>query len=134
MKLIWPVAFFLSVVATGTGVRSSANVATDGQLFTQLFLASSITAVALLVFLLVDYYRATGSKYRGSDLTRMRIAVIAVGDIAVILLAIGFWSAGIGLLVLTFAFFAHGTVSAKETVALHAEWERERQLGLVGSI
>ena len=98
MRLLWPLAFLLSLISTGTGVRASADVASDGQLFDQLFAASSIAAVAIMVFLLIDYYRATGAKYRGSDLTRARIAVIAVGDIAVILLAIRIWSAGSGLL------------------------------------
>ena len=128
MKLLWPLAFILSLVATGTGVRVSGDNPADGALFSNIFLASSIAAVVLMVVLLVDYYRATGSRYRGSDLTRMRIAVIGVGDVAIILLAIQIWSAGIGLLVLTAAFFAHGTVSAKETVALHAKWEAERLL------
>ncbi len=126
MKLLWPLAFVLSIIATAAGTRRTAtNVVTTGAV-DAIYFASFAAAAAILAGLLADYYRATGLKYRGSDLTSMRVAVITVANFAVILLALQFWSAGLGLSLLTAAFFVHGTVRAKELTALHAEWEAER--------
>ena len=128
MKLLWPFAFLLSLVSAVSGARVEILDGNAG-LIEPLFYASSVAAVLILVFLLVDYWRDVGSKYRGSDTLRMRIAVINFANIGVILLAVGFPLAGIGLLVMTLAFFAHGTIATKELLALHAEWDAEREAG-----
>ena len=128
MKLLWPLAFVLSIVSTVSGSRVEILDGNAGAI-EPLFYASSIASVAILTYLLVDYWRDVGSKYRGSDTLRMRIAVINFGNIGVILLALGFPLAGVGLLVVTYACFAHGTFSTKAILALHAEWDAEREEG-----
>lgn len=125
MKLVWPLAFLLAIGSAAVGVRIQ-GLDGDVGLLEPAFYASTALSVALLVFLLVDYRREIGSKFRGSDLFRIRLATIFVGNLAVILLALGFVFAGVGFSVLTFAFFSHGTVASKETIALHAEWDGER--------
>lgn len=128
MKLLWPISFLLSIVATVAGARLQATEGASNPNIETLFWASIGVGTFLLVVLLIDYYRATGSRYRGSPLTKMRVAVVTVGDIAIILLALQFWVTGLGLLLMTFAFFAHGTVQTKETVSLHAEWDEEKKI------
>ncbi len=128
MKLLWPVGLVLSLVSTGVGARIDALERGAGLLW-PLFFASTAASVLLLAFLLFDYKRDVGSKYRGSDILRMRVAVITFGDIGIILLVVGVPLAGIGLLALTLACYAHGTIASKELRALHAEWDAEREAG-----
>ena len=52
--------------------------------------------------------------------------LLAVGDLAVILLALQFWAVGAGLVLITAAFFAHGTVKSIRLQEIHAEWDAER--------
>ena len=127
-KLLWPLAFVLSIVSTAAGARLQ-GIEVDAGLLEPAFYASTIIGTVLLVGLLIDYRLDVGSLYRGSDTLRMRVGVITVGDVAIIVLALGFFFSGIGLLVLTLALFAHGTLANKEVLALHAEWDKEKAEG-----
>ena len=127
-KLLWPVAFISALLSTGAGARVQ-GIEGDAGIFEPLFYASTIISTILLIGLLVDDRLDIGSLYRGSDTLTMRVGVITVGDVAIIILVLGFIFSGIGLLVLTLALFTHGTFANKETLALHAEWDEEKAAG-----
>ena len=56
----------------------------------------------------IDHRLDVGRWFRGSDTTRMRVAVVTIGDLALMILAFRFWSAGLPLALLTAVAYTHG--------------------------
>ena len=70
-----------------------------------------IAAVVLLVVLNVEHRVDVGRWYRSSDITRVRVAVLVVGDLALVILSFQNWIVGGSLAALTGALFTLGIES-----------------------
>lgn len=130
MKLAWTVAALSSLVATGASIAAQRPEVPTG-LADGLFLGSVIIGTAAIVGLHARYRSVIGSWFGGTQ--RLRIHVLAIGDIAVILLALQIFSAGLALSLMTAAIFTHSIDRAFQHESVfgeraRAESNREREL------
>jgi len=86
----------------------------DPELFTTVAVASIVIGLAATLVLHLDYRRLAGSFFGGTN--RYRIHVLTVGDIAIIMLALQFWIAGLALSLLTAVIFTHNIYKARAHV------------------
>ena len=97
------------MIAVWGGVRIASDSAgsTEVQAFTVLTTIGLLSVVALHV----DHRLDVGRWYRSSDITRVRVAVIIVGDLAVVILSLQVWVLAVALVHLTAALFTIGIES-----------------------
>lgn len=87
------------------------NSSSAGSVQSAIFVLSMIAAVVLLVVLNVEHRVDVGRWYRSSDITRVRVAVLVVGDLALVILSFQNWIVGGSLAALTGALFTLGIES-----------------------
>ena len=77
----------------------------DPSLFTSITIGTFVIGMVLIVGLNLEYRRVAKAFFGGTN--RHRIHVLTVGDIAVIMLALQFWLAGLALVLMTLVIFSH---------------------------
>ena len=104
MKAAWIIAAISSVVATVASILAERSEIPSA-LADVIFLASFILGTVLVVGISARYRTTLGKFFEGTN--RYRIHVLTVGDIALILLLLQIFSAGLALSLMTAVIFTH---------------------------
>ena len=103
MHSLWRFAALTSVVSVLAAVQRER--VDDPSLFTNIAVAAFVVGMVIIVGINLNYRRIARSFFGGTN--RHRIHVLTVGDIAVIMLALQFWVAGLALSLMTLVIFTH---------------------------
>ncbi len=120
MARMWWLSVVLSTIAVVASVMRER--VDDAATATTLAVAAIGVGFALTLALHIVHWRVTGSRYGGTN--RFRIHVLTVGDLAIIMLALQFWIAGLALVLTTAVVFSHSIAEATEYRVLADERAR----------